>query len=137
VKLTAVPAVAVLLATPCVVVNTGIYVNWSADVTADVPLGVVTRTSTVPLPAGDVAVTEVAELKRKLAAAVPPKLTAVTPVKFVPEMSTLVPPEASPEEGESDVTVGAGVDVPMLQEKLKVTDELFLAGSALPEVPAL
>ena len=36
--------------------------NWSAADVADVPPGVVTVTSTVPVPAGEVAVIEVAEL---------------------------------------------------------------------------
>ena len=35
--------------------------NWSADEVAEVPPVVVTVTSTVPLPAGEVAVIEVAE----------------------------------------------------------------------------
>ena len=35
--------------------------NWSAGEVAEVPPGVVTVTSTVPLPAGEVAVIEVAE----------------------------------------------------------------------------
>ena len=71
------------------------------------PPPVVTRTSTVPVPAGAVAVICVALLNVKLLAAVPPKLTAVTPPKFVPLMVTLLPPVAGPDVGEMLVTVGA------------------------------
>ena len=73
------------------------------------PPAVVTRTSTVPVPAGDVAVIWVAELTVKAAAGVAPKLTAVAPVKFVPVIVTDVPPVAGPEVGEIDVTVGDGI----------------------------
>ena len=38
----------------------------------------------------------------------PPKATAVAPVKFVPDIVTLVPPAVVPEPGEIPVTVGAG-----------------------------
>ena len=71
-----------------------------------VPPPVVTRTLTVPVPAGDTAVIEVALLTVKLAAGVTPKLTAVAPVRSVPVMATLVPPAAGPVEGERNVTVG-------------------------------
>ena len=39
-----------------VTVGTGSKVKWSADHVGDVPIGVVTVTSTVPVPVGDVAV---------------------------------------------------------------------------------
>ena len=83
--------------------------NWSAADVADVPPAVVTLISTVPAPAGDVAVIEVAELTVKLVAAVAPNVTAVAPVKFVPVSVTVVPPVAGPEVGEIDVTVGAAI----------------------------
>ena len=38
-----------------------------------------------------------------------PNLTAVAPVKLVPVMVTDVPPEAGPDVGPIDVTVGAAV----------------------------
>ena len=76
---------------------------------ADVPPGFVTRTSTVPLPAGEVAVTWVAELTVKLVAAVAPKFTAVEPVNPVPLIVTVVPPVAGPDVGEIEVTAGAAV----------------------------
>jgi hypothetical protein len=70
---------------------------------------VVTVTSTVPVPAGDVAVIDVVELTVKLVAAVAPKVTAVVPVKFVPVIVTEVPPVVGPAVGEIEVTVGAPV----------------------------
>ena len=81
--------------------------NWSAAEVADVPPAVVTRTSTVPVPAGDVAVICVAELTVSPVAAVAPNVTAVAPVKPVPVMVTVVPPVPCPDVGEIDVTVGA------------------------------
>jgi hypothetical protein len=83
-------------------------VNWSALEVAEVPFGVVTVMSTVPgASAGDVAEIDVAELTVKPAAAVPPKLTALAPVRFVPVMVTAVPPAAGPLPGLTEVTVGA------------------------------
>ena len=71
-----------------------------------VPPGVVTVTSTVPAPAGAVAVIWVALLTVKPVAAVVPKSTAVAPVKFVPVIVTLVPPAGGPAVGLTAVTVG-------------------------------
>ncbi len=66
-------------------------------------------TSTVPAAwAGEVAVIWLAELTVKLVAAVPPKETAVAPVKSVPLMVTFVPPAVEPEVGLTPVKVGAG-----------------------------
>jgi hypothetical protein len=62
-------------------------------------------TSTVPDPAGEVAVIEVALLTVKVDDVVP-KFTAVAPVKLVPVIVTLVPPEVKPEVGLTAVTVG-------------------------------
>ncbi len=64
-------------------------------------------TSAVPLPAGEVAVTEVELLTVKLVAAVLANVTAVAPVKAVPVMVTVVPPPAGPEVGLMEVTFGA------------------------------
>jgi hypothetical protein len=82
-------------------------VNWSAADVALVPPGVVTVTSTVPAPAGEVAVICVALLTVNVVAAVAPNFTAVVPVKFVPVMVTTVPPAAGPLAGLTSVTVGA------------------------------
>ena len=80
--------------------------NWSAALVALVPLDVVTVTSVVPVPAGDVAVMEVALLTVNDVALVAPNFTAVAPVKFVPVMVTDVPPAVGPLAGLSPVTVG-------------------------------
>ena len=67
--------------------------NWSAGLVALVPAGVVTVTSTVPEPAGAVAVMEVALFTVTVGGrGVDPNFTPVAPVKLVPVMVTEVPP---------------------------------------------
>jgi hypothetical protein len=83
-------------------------VNWSAADVAEVPPVVVTLTSTVAVPAGDVAVIWVAELTVNVVAAVAPNVTAVAFRRLVPVMVTVVPPAPGPDAGEIEVTVGAG-----------------------------
>ena len=83
-----------------------VYVNWSADDVADVPEPVVTVTSTVPEPEGDVAEIWLVELTTTPVADAVPNLTAVTPVKFEPLIVTPVPPVVGPVPGETPVTVG-------------------------------
>ena len=83
--------------------------NWSAASVGEVPPVVVTLTSTVPVPAGDVAVICVAELTVKLVAAVAPKVTAVAPVNPVPVIVTDVPPVVDPDVGAIEVKVGGAV----------------------------
>lgn len=56
---------------------------------AEVPPLVMTVTSTVPLPAGALAVIRVAEFTLTLVAALAPKLTAIAPVRLVPVMVTV------------------------------------------------
>ena len=74
-----------------------------------VPSGVVTKTLTAPaLPAGVVAVMLVELSTVTLVAAVPPRVTAVAPVKLVPVMVMVVPPAVEPLVGEILATVGAG-----------------------------
>ena len=81
---------------------------WFAPPVPEVPAGVVTVTLTVPPAcAGATAEIWVAELTVKLVAAVPPKDTAVAPVKLVPVIVTCVPPASGPEAGLRPVTVGA------------------------------
>jgi hypothetical protein len=90
--------------------NAAVYVNWSLDEIAETPLGVVTVTSTTPVPwSGDVAVIWIELLTAKLLAATPPKETAVAPVKLVPFMTTLVPPAVVPVGVPRLVTAGAAV----------------------------
>jgi len=65
--------------------------------------------SAVAVPVtGVTAETEVLLLTAKLAAGAEPKSTAVAPVKPVPVIVTLVPPDAGPMVGETEVILGAG-----------------------------
>ena len=68
----------------------------------------VTVTATVPEPAGDVAVIEVALFTVTPVAETPPNLTVEVDVKFVPAIVTTVPPVAGPPVGFTEVTVGTG-----------------------------
>jgi hypothetical protein len=70
-----------------------------------VPACVTTRTSTVPVPAGDVTWIFVGVWLMMLAAA-DPKLTAVTFLNPVPVMVTLCWPASGPESGETPVMDG-------------------------------
>ena len=73
------------------------------------PLGVVTTTPLAPaVPGGVVAVTVVSSSTLTTVAAVPPMVTAVALVKFVPVIVTGVPPKMGPLVGEIAVTAGAG-----------------------------
>ena len=89
-----------------VTVGAETYVNLSPATIALVPPGVVTLISTVPVPAGDVAVRRVAEIYLTLAALVP-NMTVDARVNLVPVIVTLVLPAAGPLAGEILVTVGA------------------------------
>ena len=62
--------------------------------------------STVPVPGGEVAVIEVAEMTVTLVALVAPNFTAVAPDNEVPVMVTDVPPVVGPAFGATDVTAG-------------------------------
>ncbi len=89
------------------------YVNWSpGGLSADVSPLAVAVTSTVPVPAGDVAVQLVADEQFTAVAGLPePKSNTVLPdpvAKLVPVMVTDVPPAAAPEVGLTAVTVGVG-----------------------------
>ena len=65
--------------------------NWSPEPVALVPPGVLTVTCTVPEPAGEVAVTCVADSAlTPVAALVEPNLTSLAPVRFVPVIVTVV-----------------------------------------------
>jgi hypothetical protein len=82
-------------------------VKWSEDETADVPLGVVTVISYVPVASGgEVAVMDVDEETVKEVAGVLPNMTWEAPVKLVPVNVTDVPPAVVPEVGLTAVTVG-------------------------------
>jgi hypothetical protein len=62
--------------------------------------------STVPVPAGETAVMDVALLIVKDGAGVLPKFTAVAPVKLAPLMVTPVPPPRGPAFWEIENTAG-------------------------------
>ena len=73
-----------------------------------VPLGVVTKTLAVPaVPEGVSAVIEVLLTTTTFPAALPPIVTPVAPVKFVPVIVTDCEPAVGPAFGEIAVTVGA------------------------------
>ena len=64
------------------------------------PLGMTTTTSLAPsVPAGEVAMTRVAETYTNPVAVTPPKVTPVALVKFVPSIVTVVPPVVAPTFG--------------------------------------
>jgi hypothetical protein len=92
-----------------VAVAAKVYLSPAADV--EVPLGVVTSTSTVPtvVVAGVVAVIDVLLTTVKLVTAEPPTVTAVAPVKPVPVIVIAVLVETGPYAGETAVTVGIAV----------------------------
>ena len=73
------------------------------------PPGVLTVTSTVPEPAGDVAVTCVADSALSALALAVPNLTSLAPVRFVPVIVTVLAPAAGPLVGSILLTVGAGM----------------------------
>ena len=76
--------------------------NWPA---VAVPPGVVTVTSTMPLPGGLVTVICVLE-SAVIVPAAPPKLTLVAPARLVPVIVTAVPPAVVPLDGDTPVTAG-------------------------------
>jgi hypothetical protein len=81
------------------------YVNWSAGDGAELPPGLVTVTSTVPVPVGLSAVIVVPLTMLKLVAGMLPKSTAVAPAKPVPWTVTDVPPINGPAFGLNPVTL--------------------------------
>ena len=93
------------------VVAVSAKVYSSADTEEDVPLGVVTSTSTCPTVelAGVFAVISVELTTVKLVTAVPPTVTAVAPVKPVPVIVIGVFVETGPYVGEMPVTAGTVV----------------------------
>ncbi len=85
--------------------------NSSAGLTALVPPGPVTVTSTVPpirweLPAGATAVIDVAEFTVTPVPALLPKATVSPDAKPDPVIVTAVPPATGPAAGESPLTDG-------------------------------
>jgi len=85
-------------------------VNVSSGITALVPAGVTTVTSTVPVPAGEVAVHAVA-VHDTAVTDVAPNLNAVAPASPVPDTVTTVEPPAGPAGGRTEMTVGSVTNV--------------------------
>ena len=94
--------VAALVGVNDAMVGIGMYVNPANDI---VPPGVVTTTLPV-VPLATTAVMLVADTTVNEEAGVPPKLTAVAPLKLVPVIVTVVPVAAF--VGANDAMVGAG-----------------------------
>ena len=115
-----------------VAVAAKVYLSPAID--EDVPLGVVTRTSTCSAVemAGVVAVISVSLTTVKLVTAVPPTVTAVAPVKPVPVMVIEVPVETGPYVGETLVTDGTVVVVVPALTVIVVVCVLVALGSVPP-----
>jgi len=98
-------------------VGSGAYTHSSNELAADIPLGVITNTLTVPpegdAEGGDVTMIRVFETTVKAVVETSPNTTAVAPRKLVPKMVTVVPPVTGPTgrcrefvDAETPVTVG-------------------------------
>jgi hypothetical protein len=86
-----------------------VYVNLSAAPVAEVPLGVVTVTSTTAAACGgEATVMLVSEFTWNQDAATVPNFTVLAPVNPVPVIMTAVPPVVFPEVGAILVTEGRG-----------------------------
>jgi hypothetical protein len=101
-----------------------------------VPPAVVTDTSTVPAPAGETAVIDVAELTVKLVAPVPPNVTADAPVKFVPLTVTVVPPAAGPSLGLTPLTLGGGTKLKWSDVVVALVPPAVVTVTSTTPVPA-
>src|SRR5262245_19968808 len=98
-----------------------------------VPPAVVTETSTAPAAcAGVIAMIVVALSTVKLVAATPPIVTAVAPVKFVPVIVMLVPPNVLPVFGLMEPIVGAGVKYVNTEDIVAVPPGVVTAISTSP-----
>lgn len=132
---TVAPAAAVVGVKELIVVAVVEYVN---PVSVAVPPGVVTLTEPVaPLPT--IAVICVAELTRKLCAAVPPKLTAVAPDRLLPVI-IIVSPDfpvvgANPETAGFIVSVSFQCTPITTISKILTTPSLFTSSRVQPGVP--
>ncbi len=102
-----------------------------------VPPAVVTVTSFSPaLPAGVIAVMEVALTTITLVAETPPTFTLVAPVKLVPLMVIEVPPNVGPDVGLTLVMVGNGTMYVNALLLLAVPPAVVTATLLTPAVPA-
>ena len=92
-------------------------------------------TSTVPVPAGAVALIDVALFTVKVVAADAPKVTAVAPVKLAPVIVIDVPPADGPLVGDRLLTVGAGDAVPSTWTVTRIRREIVLSSIVKVSVP--
>jgi hypothetical protein len=92
---------------PVTVGSAKAYVNWSPAELVELPAPVVTVTFTVPVPAGEVAVSDVELVTSTSVAATVPKSTVAPLAKPVPVTLTDVPPVGGPVDGLTWTTVGA------------------------------
>jgi hypothetical protein len=67
---------------------------------------VVTVTTTLPVPGGEVAVIVTALMTFTFVAPVPPNETVAGDAKLIPVMVTTLPPLVRPDEGDRPLTVG-------------------------------
>ena len=74
-------------------------------------------------PAGVTAVTVVEFTTDTLVAALPPTVTELVPVRFVPVIVIAVPPDVEPEFGDTDETVGTSVRSSVLATRKPVLPE--------------
>ena len=106
------PRVGPLVGLMLLMTGTGVPSNVNAPVLVALPPIVVSTTSFAPaVPAGVTAVTDVALTTLTLVAAVPPTVTLLVPVKLVPVIVIVVPPEDEPDVGATVVMVGAATYV--------------------------
>jgi hypothetical protein len=114
-------------------------VNWSADEVAEVLPDAVTVMSTIPVPAGEVAVHEVVDAHETAVPAVPPNSAVVEPTtKFVPVMVTTVPPPVEPELGAIAVMAGGRVTVwEASADGPPLLDTVWPVKTSVVEVPAV
>ena len=100
------PAVVPVVGEIVVTAGNGKYVKLSKATFSDVPPWFETRTSTAPVPAGEVAVIWVVLLIVKTLTLFEPKATVEADVKLVPVITTDDPPPFGPVVLESPVIVG-------------------------------
>jgi hypothetical protein len=95
-------------------------------------------TSTVPEPAGEVAVHDVVDEQLTEVAAVAPNCTVVAPaMKPVPVMVTTVPPPTGPTSGETALMVGGRVTLWLVvAEVAPLSDTVCPVKTWVLEVPA-
>jgi hypothetical protein len=84
------------------------YANRSAGVVGLVPAVVVTVTSTVPEPGGEIAKIDPSPNTTNELVVTAPNDTPMAPVNPDPEIATRVPPDAGPEDGLTPDTTGPG-----------------------------